>query len=399
MGKTYDEATSNPMKRNIFDVAVIGLGALGSSTLWQLSKSGKKILGIDQFSPPHTMGSSHGETRITRLAVGEGMDFVPIVMRSHEIWKEIESLTGNEIMTTTGGLLFDSGGKSWSKHGSEGFFKRTVHFAEQAGIPHEVFDASELKRRFSEFNLEESGMAYYEPSAGFLRPELAISTQLQLAEHHGAVIKTHTKVLGIAPIPGGGVLIKTNQGEFEAGRVVISAGPWVKDFLPQEEKSQFKICRQILHWLPVKHQAYALGKMPVYMWGFGEGAEDFIYGFPSLDRKTVKMASESFVERNHPDTLSREVSEEEQQQFLEEKIDGRFRHLENKVSQSKVCIYTVTSDAYFVVDEMPDFPEVLVASACSGHGFKHAAGLGEAIASKMLEKNTNIELAAFSWKN
>lgn len=386
------------MSRNVFDTAVIGLGALGASTLWQLSKSGENIIGIDQFAPPHTMGSSHGETRITRLAVGEGMDFIPIVMRSHEIWREIEQITGKEIMTPTGGLLFDSGGQSWSKHGSEGFFQRTVHFAEQAGIAHEVFDAKELKKKFSEFNLEESGMVYYEQSAGFLRPELAISTQLQLAEQNGAVIKTHTKVLGIAPVPSGGVLIKTNQGEFEAGRAIISSGAWVKDFLPPEEKSHFKICRQILHWLPVKNEGFKLGKTPVYMWGFGPGAEDFIYGFPSLDGKSVKMASESFVERHHPDTLSREVTPEEQMIFLEEKIAGRFNQLEKQVLQSKVCIYTVTPDSYFVVDEIPDFPEVMVASACSGHGFKHSAGLGEAIALSLLGKVPEISLSAFSWK-
>lgn len=386
------------MKRNVFDIAVIGLGALGASTLWQLSKSGKNVLGIDQFAPPHTMGSSHGETRITRLAVGEGMDFVPIVKRSHEIWKDIESKTGKEIMTTTGGLLFDSGGKSWSKHGSEGFFKRTVHFAEEAGIPHEVFDATELRRRFSEFNLEDSGTVYYEPSAGFLSPELAISTQLQLAEQLGATIKTHTKVLGIAPLPGGGVMIRTNQGEFEAGRAVISAGAWVKDFLPPQEKSQFKICRQILHWLPKQGDHFRMGKTPVFMWGFGPQAEDFIYGFPSLDGQSVKLASESFVEKHHPDTLSRTVTAEEQASFLEEKIAGRFNHLERKVLQSKVCIYTVTADSYFVVDALPDFPEVMVASACSGHGFKHSAGLGEAIAQSLLGKKPIVSLLPFSWE-
>lgn len=386
------------MNRSVFDIAVIGLGAIGASSIWHLSKSGKKVLGIDQFAPPHAMGSSHGETRITRLAVGEGMDFIPIVMRSHEIWKEIEKTSGQVIMTNTGGLLFDSGGKSWSKHGSEGFFKRTVHFAEEARIPHEVFDTTELKKRFSEFNLEESGMVYYEPSAGFLRPELAISTQLQLAEKNGAIIKTHTKVLGIAPVPNGGVTIKTNHGEFEAGRAIISTGAWIKDFLPASGKSHFKICRQILHWLPVKNQAFSLGKTPVYMWGFGPEAEDFIYGFPSLDGKSVKMASESFTERNHPDTLSREVTPDEQQAFIEEKIAGRFNHLEKKILQSKVCIYTVTPDSYFVVDELPDFPEVMLVSACSGHGFKHSAGLGEAIAFTLLGKIPEISISAFSLK-
>ncbi|MFD2201735.1 N-methyl-L-tryptophan oxidase [Shivajiella indica] len=389
---------AHPMKRNVFDIAVIGLGALGASTLWQLSKSGRNILGIDQFAPPHTMGSSHGETRITRLAVGEGMDFIPVVMRSHEIWKEIETITGKEIMTTTGGLLFDSGGKSWSKHGSEGFFKRTVNFAQEAGIDHEVFDAGELKKRFSEFNLEERGTVYYEPSAGFLRPELAISTQLHLAEKNKAAIKTHTKVLSISPLSEGGVKIMTNQGEFEAERAVISAGAWIKDFLPPTGKSHFKICRQILHWLPIKDKAFTLGKTPIFMWGFGEGAEDFIYGFPSLDGKSVKMASESFIERNHPDTLSREVSKEEEEKFLLEKIANRFNLIEKKVIESKVCIYTVTPDSYFVVDSLPDFPEVMVASACSGHGFKHSAGLGEAIADKLLGKNTRFDLSPFKWK-
>jgi sarcosine oxidase len=379
----------------VFDVAVIGLGALGSSTLWQLSKTGKRVLGIDQFSPPHTMGSSHGETRITRLAVGEGMDFVPIVMRSHEIWREIEAITGQAIMTRTGGLLFDSGGKSWSKHGSEGFFERTVKFAKKGDIPHEVFDGKELRKRFSEFNLEDKDKVYYEPSAGFLRPELAISTQIQLAEQNNAVIKTHTKVLGITPLEGGGVKIITNQGNYEAGRAVICAGAWVKDFLSPLEKSHFKICRQILHWMPREGDAFSLGKMPVYMWGFGEGAEDFIYGFPSLDGQSVKMASESFIERNHPDTLSREVSLEEENAFLKEKISNRFNHLKKEVRQSKVCIYTVTPDSYFVLDDMPDFPEVLVASACSGHGFKHSAGLGEAIAERLLERETRFSLNPF----
>jgi sarcosine oxidase len=386
------------MNRNVFDIAVIGLGAVGSATLWQLSKSGKRILGIDQFSPPHTMGSSHGETRITRLAVGEGMDFVPIVKRSHEIWREIESFTGQEIMTTTGGLLFDSGDKSWSKHGSEGFFERTVKFAKDGKIPYEVFDGRELQKRFSEFNLEDNDKVYYEPSAGFLRPELAISSQLHLAEENQAVIKTHTKVLSISPLVGGGVRIITNQGEFEAGRAVISAGAWIKDFLPPINKSHFKICRQILHWLPVQNKAFALENTPVFMWGFGKGAEDFIYGFPSQDGKSVKMASESFVERNHPDTLSREVSQEEESTFLKEKISNRFKHLKKEVIQSKVCIYTVTPDSYFVVDDMPDFPEVMVASACSGHGFKHSSGLGEAIANRLLDKNQRFDLLPFRWK-
>ncbi|EOZ96006.1 Sarcosine oxidase [Indibacter alkaliphilus LW1] len=380
-----------------YDIAVIGLGALGSSALWQLSKSGKSILGLDQFSPPHDMGSSHGESRITRLAVGEGMDFVPVVKRSHEIWRELESLTGKKIMHTTGGLLFDSGLESWSKHGSEGFFDRTLRFAQQGNTPHEILNSEEVKRRFGAFDLESTGRAYFEPSAGYILPELAIKSQLQLAEKNSAVIKTHTKVQGIQPSVEG-VAIHTNHGIFEVGKVLLSAGSWIKDFLPPFHKSQFKICRQVLHWMPVKQGNFELDKTPVYMWGFGSGSEDFIYGFPSLDGKTVKMASESFHESNHPDTVNRQVSLEEQELFLEGKVADRFIGVDKKIVKSKVCIYTVTSDSNFVVDELPDFPEVLVASACSGHGFKHSAGLGEAIAQKLLNQKSEIDLSPFQWK-
>lgn len=385
------------MNQHSFDFAVIGLGALGSAALWQLSKSGKKVLGIDQFSPPHTMGSSHGETRITRLAVGEGADFVPLVMRSHEIWREIKTITDIQIMHQVGGLLMDSGGSAWSKHGSEGFFNRTVKFAGQMGIPHEVWDQKKLVSQFPEFNLESSGMAYFEPSAGYLIPELAVKTQIQLAEKNNAIVKTHTKVLGIAP-SNGGVSIQTNQGEFWAERVVLSTGAWVKDFLPPSHKTHFKICRQILHWLPIENDTFANGKMPVFMWGFGKGAEDFIYGFPSLDGRTVKVASESFRESKHPDTLSRDVSVEEQQHFIREKIAGRLNFVTPDVKESKVCIYTMTEDSYFVVDALPDFPEVIVASPCSGHGFKHSSGLGEAIAQQMTRGESSIDLTPFKWK-
>ena len=215
------------MRNDAFDVAVMGLGAAGASALWHLSKSGKRVAGFDQFDPPHTLGSTHGETRITRLAIGEGMSFVPVVKRSHELWRELERASGQVIMTTTGGLLLDSGGQRWSKHGSEGFLQRTIKFARDAQIPHEVFDAGELKRRFREFNLEAAGTAYYEPSAGLLRPELAVSIQLALAEKNQAVIRRRTKVLAIRPLSGGGVFIRTDRGDFEAGRLLISAGAWV----------------------------------------------------------------------------------------------------------------------------------------------------------------------------
>lgn len=369
--------------RTKYEVVIIGLGAVGSATLFQLSKAGKRILGIDRFEPPHTLGSSHGESRITRLAVGEGEDYVALAQRSHEIWREIEVETGVKIMTTSTGILMDSGTQPWAKHGSDGFWDRTVSIATRQDIAHEILDSNQLKSRFPAFNLEPSGKAYLEIEAGYLRPELAIQSQLDLAKKNGAELQFNTPVEAITA-SNESILIRTKSQEFRADKVLISAGGWIKDFLPQAEKPRFKICRQVLHWLEIEPGENDWTKYPVWMWGFGPNPEDFIYGFPSLDGKTVKMASESFIDVEHPDRIDRTVSLEEQDLFWKEKVQGRVKGLNRIFVRSEVCFYTVTEDARFVNEMLPGTHNVLVVSACSGHGFKHSAALGERLAYSLM---------------
>lgn len=366
-----------------YDVVVIGLGAVGSATLFQLSKSGKKILGIDRFEPPHTLGSSHGESRITRLAVGEGEDYVALAKRSHQIWREIEAETGVHILTATSGILMDSGTQPWAKHGSEGFWNRTVSFAKRHDIQHEILDSDQLKSRFPAFQLEASGSAYLEFEAGFFRPELAIQTQLNLARNQGADLLFNSPVEEITTI-GNSVWIRTKNQEIIAEKVLLSAGGWIKDFLPQAEKPRFKICRQVLHWLEIDPGIIDWTKYPVWIWGFGPNPEDFIYGFPSLDDKTVKMASESFIDVDHPDFLDRTVNKEEQKIFWEEKVAGKVLGIKPVFVKSEVCFYTVTEDARFVHELLPGMENVMLVSACSGHGFKHSAALGERLAESLI---------------
>lgn len=377
------------------DVVVIGLGGLGSSVLWHLSQTGVRLLGIDQFDPPHDMGSSHGETRITRLGVGEGEAFLPLVARSHQLWREIECLTGVSLFTQCGALLIDSKSDSWAKHGAPNFFDKTVSYAQKSAIPFHLMDRAEVCNKFPYFNLKIKDKAYFEPGAGFLRPELAIKAQLGLAKKNGAEVMTRVKVKEILPISGDGVKIIFESGSVEAGQVVVAAGPWVKDFLPELFRSPISICRQVLHWLPIERGAYNVGNTPVYMWGFGKHEEDFVYGFPSLDGRCVKMASESFVPIEHPDLIDRSVSQREQNDFFEEKVGDRFLFLRRKGIESKVCLYTVTQDANFMVGHLPGFKNIYFASACSGHGFKHTAGLGEAIAADVLGLEKRVSLEAF----
>ncbi len=370
------------MKKSRVDVVVIGLGAVGSATLYQLSKRGITALGVDQFEPPHTLGSSHGETRITRLAVGEGEEYVALAKRSHEIWEELEVLSGKKIRTKTGGILLDSGVNPWSKHGVEGFWERTLRFAQNQQVSHRVLDLPEATKNYPAFQLPPTAKVYWEEEAGYLFPELAIQTQLDLAKKQGAAVWMASKVTAIQS-EGAHFLIQVEGKEVLAKQVVLSAGGWVKDFLPMPSKKKLSICRQVLYWLAIEEGFTAWQRYPVWMWGYGAAPEDFIYGFPSLDGKSIKMASESFLEVDHPDQLNREVSLEEQELFWNTKVEGKLKGLKKEVLKTAVCFYTMTEDAQFLIEELDSNPNCLWVSACSGHGFKHSAALGEALVKRL----------------
>ena len=370
------------MKNTQVDVVVVGLGAVGSATLYQLSKLGVSSLGIDQFEPPHTNGSSHGESRITRLAVGEGEDYVAYAKRSHELWAEIEALSGKKIRTKTGGILLDSGVNPWSKHGVEGFWERTLRIAKSQHVSHRVLDCAEFTKKYPAFEIPASGKVYWEDEAGYLFPELAIETQLSLAQLQGASIWTGTKVTKIQP-EGSNFRILAEGRDVLAKQVILTAGGWVKDFLPKTSKNKLTICRQVLYWLPVEQGFTDWERYPVWMWGYGPNPEDFIYGFPSLDGKSIKMASESFVEVAHPDQLNREVTEEEMEEFWKNKVEGKLRGIKKQFLKATVCFYTLTEDARFLIEEVDGNPTMIWVSACSGHGFKHAPAIGEELVKRM----------------
>src|SRR5271168_955765 len=185
-----------------YDAIVIGLGAMGSAALYQLAKRGVRVAGFDRFSPPHDQGSSHGDTRITRLAIGEGAHYTPLVKRSHAIWRAIEKETGADLLTQCGELIISSTARKSSIH-VEGFFQNTVDAARKFGIAHELLDANQIRARFPQFNVRDDETGYFEPEAGFVRPEACIGAELFLAEKHGATIHRNEPVLSFAPSANG----------------------------------------------------------------------------------------------------------------------------------------------------------------------------------------------------
>ena len=184
------------------DVIVAGLGAMGSAALYQLAVSGVSVLGLDRFEPPHDRGSTHGETRITRSAIGEGEEFVPLVLRSNDIWEELSERTGRRLLNRTGLLIFTDGGGGSVLHGKD-ILGETIRIAGKFSIPHEVLDGNALRERFPSLSYGPGASGYFEPGAGYLVPELCVSTNLEEARRLGARVNVNEAVLAVTSSEGG----------------------------------------------------------------------------------------------------------------------------------------------------------------------------------------------------
>lgn len=370
------------------DVVVVGLGAMGAATLHALARAGVRAVGIDRYAPPHTLGSTHGESRITRLAVGEGAVYAPLVRRSHEIWRELEAETGEQLMLTTGGLILGPRQGGALMHGHPDFVSRTVAVAEQQAIPHEVLDAGEITRRFPQLELRGDEHACYEPSAGVVFPERCVAAQLRQAERRGATLRLDERVLSVRA-HGSGAEVVTDRGTLQAGRVVLTAGPWLPELLDAHPTARLaQVHRQTLHWFAVEDGRYAPDRFPIFIWMHGDGEEDAFYGFPTLPGehgRVIKVGTEVYASTTTPDSVQRVVDPAESAALFRGHVAGRLRGVTDRCVRALTCLYTVTPDSGFLVDTLPDAPAVLLASACSGHGFKHSAGLGEVLAAHAMD--------------
>lgn len=364
-----------------YDAIVLGLGAMGSAALYQIARRGRRVLGIDRFSPPHAFGSSHGDTRITRLAIGEGEQYTPLALRSHEIWREIERQTGRELLRSTGGLIVSSPGPRATCH-VPGFFANTLAAARRFGIRHEVLEAGEIRRRFPAFAVRDAEVGYYEPEAGFLRPEACIAAQLELAVRHGATIHRGEKAVRFHE-RGGLACLETEFGRYRARRLVVAAGPWLPSLLGETWSGRFIVRRQALFWFRAKREIapFEAERFPVFIWEL-PGQDQPIYGFPAIGGRAggVKVASEQHTHATTPDTMARKVDPAEARALYEGKVAPCFPGLSGECVKAVACLYTMTADCHFVIEAHPDFPSVMIASPCSGHGFKHSAAIGEVLA-------------------
>lgn len=377
-----------------FDVAVVGLGAMGSAVAWHAQRRGLRVLGIDQHEPPHRLGSSHAETRITRLAVGEGDQYLPFVARSHELWRELETLTGERLFYETGGyILSELGGQSdrWTD-----FTQATATIADRAGIPYEVLSADDFRAREANVLLPDGMSAGFELTAGVVMCEDAVRLQLGQAMQHGAVLRTGERVENIVPDETG-VDIITDKGAHRAANVVLAAGPWSPGLAPPSIAERLTVTRQVVYWFEAEDPAaWSVERFPFVM-SIGTTIDEYFGIFPSPPGATpgVKMLGEQFTTTTTPDEVDRTVGAAEIAAFHERVIAPNLVGITDRCVRAEVCLYTNTPDDDFLIEADPRSNRITVMSPCSGHGFKHSTALGEAVAEYVATGSSLLDLSPF----
>jgi sarcosine oxidase len=356
-----------------YDVIVLGVGGMGSATVYELARRGRKVLGLEQFNIGHDLGSSHGVNRIIRLAYAEDPAYVPLLRRAYAMWRDLEFRARERLLVITGGL--DVGPPNGV------IVPGSLRSCEEHHIPHEQLDAPEVRRRFPGFRLPEPLVAVYQGDAGFVLSERAILAHVALAQELGA------EVHGCEPVTrwsaeGRGVAVTTDRGTYRADRLVITAGAWVAETVPELARLAIPE-RQVLIWTqPLRPEYFATGAFPIFNF---EAEEGRLYGFPVYGVPGFKFGNfHHRYEQGAADSLAR-TCDAEDERLLRIGIARYFPDANGPTLAMKACLFTNVPDEHFVLDRHPVYEQVSIASPCSGHGYKFAPVVGQIMADYALE--------------
>ena len=349
-----------------YDAIVVGLGVAGAASAHQLARDGQRVLALDRFSPPHIHGSSHGGSRIIREAYFEDSGYVPLVRRAYDLWQELERQTGETLLVPTGGVTIGAPNGTLVR-GAE-------HSAVTHAIPHEMLSSRELVRRYPALRPDADMVGVLERRAGVLMPEACVRALIGQAAAYGADVHLDEPVLEWSATSSD-VQVRTARASYSASALVLAAGPWLPDLLG-EPRFGLWVERQVMHWFARSDSASANDRTPITLWEYEPGR--MFYTIPDLGAGT-KAAFHHAGERGAADEIRRDVAAGEIEAI--ERIVTRFvPGLAPRVLRSATCLYTNTPDQHFLIDRHPDHQRVVIASACSGHGFKFGPAVGELVA-------------------
>jgi sarcosine oxidase len=363
-----------------FDVVIVGLGAMGSASLYHLARRKLRVIGIERFEPGHDRGSSHGETRIIRLGYFEHPSYVPLLRRAYRLWRELEAEASQRLLHITG--IIEIGPPAGI------VVAGTLAASRMHGLPHEVLDARETMRRFPAFRLPDDYVAVLQADGGFLAAEIAVQSHLALARAAGAELHSNEMVRSIEP-HGSGVRITTERTVIDAGTAVVSAGSWTKQLLP-DLPAPLRVTRQVMAWFAPSAPAL-FGRFPVFLL---ESRHGIHYGFPLLDNG-MKVAKHYHRDQSvEPDASDHKISAEDEA-IIRAPLADHLPDANGPLLAAKTCLYTMTPDGDFLIDRLPGHPSIIVVSACSGHGFKFAGVVGEILADLVTAGSTAHDISRF----
>ena len=369
-----------------YDVIIVGAGAMGSAAAIHLATRGRSVIAFDRFGVPNDQGSSHGLTRIIRIAYYEHPSYVPLLIRAAELWSELERLTGERLFMRTGSIDASAPG--------DPVFEGSRRSCEMHGLRHEVLSSRELGQRFPGYRLPADHVAVFQPDGGFLIPEVAVAAHARLAAAHGATIREHERVVSWEERDGG-VEVTTENGRYVADHLVLSAGSWIADFHPAYA-DLFEPERQVVTWFEIADSSkFAPERFPVFNLTVEEGR---YYGFPEWGNPGFKVGRyHHLAGRVDPDSVDRVVHDADVE-ILHRFARRYFPEGAGPALQSSVCLFTNTPDEHFIIDRLPEHERVHVVSACSGHGFKFASVIGEIVADLVTTGGCRFDLSLFSMR-
>jgi sarcosine oxidase len=367
----------------VYDVAVLGLGGMGSAAAYHLTKRGARVLGVERYGAAHDQGSSHGRTRVIRQAYAEAPNYVPLLLRAYDLWYALEREAGERLLTVTGAIYV---GPAEAPSVAGAALSARTH-----GIEHEMLAAEDIRRRFPLLRPRDGDVGLMEYQAGILVPEQCVATHINLASRHGADLRLHEAAESWEAGPNH-VTVRTSRATYEAGALVIAAGPWTSQVL-RDLALPLQVERVVLYWFEPRAHLEAFARLPIYAWD-DEGAH--AYGFPYLPAQGLKCAfHHAFQEATTPQAIRREVGDDEKER-MRAHLSRFMPDAAGTLLAAATCMYTNTPDHHFIIDRHPAHRNVALACGFSGHGFKFCSVVGEILADLSLAGHTAQPIDLFA---
>lgn len=369
-----------------FDVGIVGLGALGSAAAYHAAGKGARVIAFEQFELGHVRGASHDTSRIVRTSY-DVAEYVALAKAAYRDWRDLEKATGLDLLDITGGVTF------LAKDGevTVGDYSKALT---ANGVPYEVLTPQQVKQRWPQFSIPEGIDTVFCADTGIAHGSRSVMAMQYLARSRGALLKSRTEVTGIAPQkPGHGVVVKTTNGDFQVGKVILATDAWTNKLLaPLGAEIPLSISQeQITYFAPSDPSAYEPPRFPVWQWG----ADNWYYGFPCYGEPTIKAGRHAAENWMTPDKRTYVHSEALLQQLVDQ-LDKFMPDPGRRTLRTVTCQYTLTPDHNFIISplEAKAHKDIIVGLGAA-HAFKFAPAIGRVLAELAIDGRTQEDISMF----